>query len=104
MPCRTNTRLRSVNWKLRTTLALAAGVGVYASRGSLIGLDAGVALLIATFVLKLVELRTRRDALVLVFLGFAVGFAANSLPSYSALQATQPPAQAAPSIGFGDAL
>jgi penicillin-binding protein 1A len=28
--------------------------------------------------------------LVLVFLGFAVGFAANSLPSYSALQATQP--------------
>lgn len=28
--------------------------------------------------------------LVLVFLGFAVGFAANSIPSYSALQATQP--------------
>lgn len=51
-------------------MLLAAGVGVYASRGSLIGLDAGVALLIATFVLKLVELRTRRDALVLVFLGF----------------------------------
>ena len=26
----------------------------------------------------------------LVFLGFAVGFAANSIPSYGALQATQP--------------
>lgn len=53
-------------------LLLAAAVGVYASRGALIGLDAGVALLVATFVLKLVELKTRRDALVLVFLGFFV--------------------------------
>ncbi len=53
-------------------MLLAAAVGVYASRGSLVGLDAGVALLIATFVLKLVELKTRRDALVLVFLGFFV--------------------------------
>ena len=53
-------------------MLLAAAVGVYASRGSLIGLDAGVALLISTFVLKLVELKTRRDALVLVFLGFFV--------------------------------
>ncbi len=53
-------------------MLLAAGVGVYASRGSLIGLDAGVALLVSTFVLKLVELKTRRDALVLVFLGFFV--------------------------------
>ena len=51
-------------------MLLAAAVGVYASRGALIGLDAGVALLIATFVLKLVELKTRRDALVLAFLGF----------------------------------
>ncbi|MCQ4347398.1 transglutaminaseTgpA domain-containing protein [Pseudomonas stutzeri] len=53
-------------------MLLAAAVGVYASRGSLIGLDAGTALLIATFLLKLVELKTRRDALVLVFLGFFV--------------------------------
>lgn len=54
----------------KSAMLLAAAVGVYASRGSLIGLEAGVALLIATFVLKLVELKTRRDALVLVFLGF----------------------------------
>lgn len=53
-------------------MLLAAGAGVYASRGSLVGLDAGVALLVSTFVLKLVELKTRRDALVLVFLGFFV--------------------------------
>ncbi|MBX9912507.1 MAG: DUF3488 and transglutaminase-like domain-containing protein [Pseudomonadaceae bacterium] len=51
-------------------LMLAASCGVLLSRGSLIGLDAGVVLLIAAFVLKLVELRTRRDALVLIFLGF----------------------------------
>ncbi|MDP3847901.1 MAG: DUF3488 and transglutaminase-like domain-containing protein [Pseudomonas sp.] len=51
-------------------LMLAAGAGVLLSRGSLIGLDAGVVLLIAAFVLKLVELRTQRDALVLIFLGF----------------------------------
>lgn len=56
----------------KSLMLLAAAVGVYASRGSLIGLDAGVALLIATFLLKLVELKTRRDALVLVFLGFFV--------------------------------
>jgi protein-glutamine gamma-glutamyltransferase len=51
-------------------LMLAAVVGVFFSRGSLIGLDAGVVLLIAAFVLKLVEMRSRRDALVLIFLGF----------------------------------
>ena len=51
-------------------LMLAAAAGVFASRGSLVGLDAGVVLLIATFMLKLVELRSQRDALVLILLGF----------------------------------
>lgn len=51
-------------------LAVGAGCGVLLSRGSLIGLDAGVVLLIAAFILKLVEMRTRRDALVLILLGF----------------------------------
>ena len=54
----------------KACLMLAASCGVFLSRGSLIGLDAGVVLLIAAFVLKLVELRSRRDALVLIFLGF----------------------------------
>ncbi|MBM7062157.1 DUF3488 domain-containing transglutaminase family protein [Pseudomonas sp. UL073] len=51
-------------------LMLAAAGGVFLSRGSLIGLDAGVVLLIAAFILKLVEMQTRRDALVLILLGF----------------------------------
>jgi len=51
-------------------LMLAVAAAVIASRGSLIGLDAGVVLLIAAFVLKLVELRSQRDALVLILLGF----------------------------------
>src|SRR3990167_11469694 len=49
-------------------LMLAAVLGGLMSRGSLIGLDAGGVLLIAAFGLKLVEMRTRRDALVLIFL------------------------------------
>ncbi|MFS2126238.1 DUF3488 and DUF4129 domain-containing transglutaminase family protein [Pseudomonas sp. Pseusp97] len=54
----------------KLALVAAAGLGVWFSRGSLIGLDAGVVLLIAAFVVKLVELRTRRDAWVLILLGF----------------------------------
>ncbi|MHA6493317.1 transglutaminase TgpA family protein [Pseudomonas borbori] len=51
-------------------LMLGAAVGVFFSRGSLIGLDAGVVLLVCAFTLKLLEMRSRRDALVLIFLGF----------------------------------
>jgi protein-glutamine gamma-glutamyltransferase len=51
-------------------LMLGAAAGVFLSRGSLIGLDAGVVLLVAAFILKLLEMRSRRDALVLIFLGF----------------------------------
>ncbi len=43
--------------------------GIWLSRSSLIGLDAGAVLLVAMFILKLVETRTHRDALVLIFLG-----------------------------------
>ncbi|MGY8819215.1 MAG: transglutaminase TgpA family protein [Pseudomonadales bacterium] len=55
---------------VKALMMLGAAFGVYFSRGGLIGLDAGVVLLIAAFILKLVEMRSRRDALVLVFLGF----------------------------------
>lgn len=54
----------------KALMMVGAAAGVYFSRGSLIGLDAGVVLLIAAFILKLVEMRSRRDALVLIFLGF----------------------------------
>lgn len=55
---------------VKILLMLASGVGAYLSRGGLVGLEAGVVLLIAAFALKLVEMRTRRDALVVIFLGF----------------------------------
>ncbi|CAE6925330.1 Protein-glutamine gamma-glutamyltransferase [Pseudomonas marincola] len=57
---------------LKLGLMIATGCGVFLSRGSLIGLDAGVVLLVGAFILKLLEMRTRRDALVLIFLGFFV--------------------------------
>jgi len=65
-------RARYPNAWAKGGLMLAAALGVFLSRGSLVGLDAGVVLLIAAFVLKLLEMRTRRDALVLIFLGFFV--------------------------------
>lgn len=65
-------RARYPNAWAKGGLMLAAALGVFFSRGSLIGLDAGVVLLVAAFVLKLLEMHTRRDALVLVFLGFFV--------------------------------
>ena len=57
---------------LKVLMMIGVGGGVYLSRGSLIGLDAGVVLLIAAFILKLVEMRSRRDAWVLIFLGFFI--------------------------------
>jgi transglutaminase-like putative cysteine protease len=55
---------------LKSGLTVGIVGGVFLSRGSLVGLDAGVVLLIAAFILKLVEMRSRRDALVLILLGF----------------------------------
>src|SRR3989338_9904902 len=57
---------------VKGALMLVAATGVFISRGSLVGLDAGTVLLISAFVLKLVEMRTRRDALALILLGFFV--------------------------------
>ncbi|HSC81973.1 MAG TPA: DUF3488 and transglutaminase-like domain-containing protein [Pseudomonas sp.] len=56
----------------RLGLIVVSGAAVFFSRGSLIGLDAGALLLVAAFCLKLLEMRSRRDALVQVFLGFFV--------------------------------
>lgn len=56
----------------KIALVAVAAAGAYVSRGTLIGLDGGVVLLIAAFILKMVEMRSRRDGLVLVFLGFFV--------------------------------
>lgn len=63
-------RARFPSGWLKGGLVLVVVAGVLLSRGTLVGLDAAVVLLLATFILKLVEMRTRRDALVLIFLGF----------------------------------
>ncbi|MCU1716963.1 DUF3488 and DUF4129 domain-containing transglutaminase family protein [Pseudomonas sp. 5P_3.1_Bac2] len=62
-------RLGYPNGWAKAALMLGTAFGVWLSRGSLVGLDAGVVLLIAAFILKILEVRQRRDALVLVFLG-----------------------------------
>ncbi|WP_217473807.1 transglutaminase TgpA family protein [Stutzerimonas stutzeri] len=63
-------RARYPSGWVKALLMIGAGLGVYLSRGGLIGLDAGVVLLIAAFILKLVEMRSCRDGWVLIFLGF----------------------------------
>ena len=63
-------RLPFPNSWVKIALMLGSGFAVYLSRGGLVGLDAAVALLITAFILKLVEVRSRRDAVVLIFLGF----------------------------------
>ncbi len=57
---------------VRIGLIALAAAGVFLSRGTLVGLDGGVLLLVAAFTLKLLEMRSRRDALVVIFLGFFV--------------------------------
>jgi transglutaminase-like putative cysteine protease len=56
-------------WALLALLAVAAGLTVW-SHGSLVGKDAGVTLLVVLMSLKTLELRARRDAMVVFFLGF----------------------------------
>ncbi len=63
-------RVRSPGTWIKSGLLVGTAGGIYLARGSLVGLDAGAALLIAAFILKMLEMQTRRDALVLIFLGF----------------------------------
>ncbi|MBI2311113.1 MAG: DUF3488 domain-containing transglutaminase family protein [Betaproteobacteria bacterium] len=51
-------------------IALGTAVGVALSYGILFGREPGVALLIALVALKLMEMRTLRDAMLLVYLGY----------------------------------
>lgn len=55
---------------LLLTLTIAAGAGVLVNYGTLLGRDAGVALLVAMSALKLLEASALRDGMVLVFLGY----------------------------------
>jgi len=64
-------------WGMPSTLIKAAlvglsGLGIKLAYGTLLGIDPMVGLLITAFLLKLLEMHTRRDALVVIFLGFFV--------------------------------
>jgi transglutaminase-like putative cysteine protease len=63
-------RVRTPGTWVKCGLLVGTAGGIFLARGSLVGLDAGAALLIAAFILKMLEMQTRRDALVLIFLGF----------------------------------
>jgi protein-glutamine gamma-glutamyltransferase len=56
---------------LSAVLALAIGLTLWSHR-TVLGKDAGVTLLVVLMVLKTLELRARRDALVVFFLGFFI--------------------------------
>jgi transglutaminase-like putative cysteine protease len=56
---------------LFTVLALAVGLTLWTHR-TVLGKDAGVTMLVMLMVLKTLELRARRDALVVFFLGFFI--------------------------------
>ncbi|UAW96926.1 DUF3488 domain-containing protein [Halopseudomonas nanhaiensis] len=59
--------------KLIKVLALVTTcAGVFVTQGTLIGLDAAVMLLLLLFMLKLLEMRAPRDALVVIYLGFFI--------------------------------
>lgn len=53
---------------LRVVVTLALGVAIFKTYGTLLGRDAGIALLLGLVALKLWELHTRRDFMVSVFL------------------------------------
>lgn len=57
-------------WRMLGLVVVLAGV--YLTQGSLIGLDSAVMLLLLLFMLKLLEMRTPRDALVVIYLGFFI--------------------------------
>ncbi|EED33113.1 transglutaminase domain protein [gamma proteobacterium NOR5-3] len=57
---------------LKVVLALAAIAGIVLSFGSLFGVEPMVAFLLTAFALKLTEMRSRKDAYVVIFLGYFV--------------------------------
>ena len=56
-------------WVLAIPLILAVGGTLYTHR-TILGRDAGVTLIVMLLALKMLELRARRDAMVVFFLGF----------------------------------
>ncbi len=65
-------RLELPNRWLKVALSGAAAGGIVLSFGSLLGMEPMVAFLLTAFALKLTEMRSRKDAYVVVFLGYFV--------------------------------
>lgn len=57
---------------VRALALVLVTVGVFVAQGTLIGLDPAVMLLLVLFMLKLLEMRKPRDALVVIYLGFFI--------------------------------
>jgi len=57
---------------IKVAMTVSCFGGIYGSYGSVIGLEPTVALLLTAFALKLIELVQRKDAYVLLFLGYFV--------------------------------
>lgn len=63
-------RIELPNRWLLFLIAMGATIGVFVSYSSIFGRDAGLALLVIMLGLKLLETRTLRDAMLLIFLGY----------------------------------
>jgi len=61
---------RAPPWWVMAILAAGVSAGAFREYGRLIGREVGVTLLIVMLCLKVLEMRLKRDALVVVFLGF----------------------------------
>jgi transglutaminase-like putative cysteine protease len=59
-------------WGVKLALTVTAFGGIVMSYGSMLGLEPMVALLLTAFALKLIELSSRKDAYVLLFLGYFI--------------------------------
>jgi len=57
---------------VKVALIVSSCAGIYASYGSFIGLEPTVALLLTAFAFKFIELSRRKDAYVLLFLGYFI--------------------------------
>lgn len=57
---------------VKAAITVSGFIGIYASYGSMIGLEPTVALLLTAFALKLIELSQRKDAYVLLFLAYFI--------------------------------
>ncbi|TVP92116.1 MAG: DUF3488 domain-containing protein [Pseudomonadaceae bacterium] len=70
-------QIQRMRWRYPGTVfkvfaLMAISAGTFQAQGTLIGLDAAVMLLLLLFMLKLLEMRNPRDALVVIYLGFFI--------------------------------